>query len=68
MKTKSQTNRELHYKQKLQYKLIRGGERVDISIYRKHLHLSKTLTGIMWANEDWFYVNPLGIRTDRMSL
>lgn len=25
-------------------------------------------TGIMWANEDWFYVNPLGIRTDRMSL
>ncbi|KDS13451.1 hypothetical protein M089_5731 [Bacteroides ovatus str. 3725 D9 iii] len=67
-KTERQLNRELHYKFKLQYKLIHGSERLDIALYRKHLLRSKTLAGVMLVNENWLYVNPLGIKTDRTTI
>lgn len=65
-KTTRQISRLYHYKRKLKYELIRGGERVNLTSYRKHLRLKNTLSWVMWKNDGWLFVNPLGIRSERM--
>ena len=52
-----------HYRNKLKYELIYGGNKFDLVSWRKHFRTTNTLYHRIETNRDSLFVNPLGVKT-----
>lgn len=63
MTARERIYQKIHYKNKLKYELLAGGEIIDLVFYRKHCRKNNTLERRIVFNKGRIYVNPLGIKT-----